>query len=117
MTPKRYNFKPHVAGDTFDGIQITMTLTSSGVTAPIDLTSMAIKIVFKKQDLTPVITTLEIGSGITIDDAVNGVFSVDPFTVWATPYLYEYDMQFTYGGGDVKTYMVGFFDVKPQITA
>ena len=116
MIPKRYDFKPHIAGDTFNGVQITMTLTSEGVTAPIDLTGMAIKIVFKKQDQTTVISTLEIGSGITIDDAVNGVFSIDPFVVFTTPYLYEYDMQFTYSGGNVKTYMKGFFLSKPQIT-
>ena len=116
MIPKRYDFKPHIAGDTFNGITITMTLTSSGSTAPIDLTGMAIKIVFRKHGQTTVISTLEIDSGITIDDAENGVFSIDPFTVFATPYTYEYDMQFTYSGGDVKTYMKGFFEAKPQVT-
>ena len=116
MIAKRYDFKPHIAGDTFNGITITMTLTSGAVTSAIDLTGAAIKIVFKKHSQTTVISTLSIGSGITVDDAENGIFSIDPFTVFATPGTYEYDMQITYSGGNVKTYMKGFFESKPQIT-
>ena len=116
MIAKRYNFTPHMAGDTFEGIQLTLTLTSGGSTAPIDLTGAAIKIIFKKQDISTTVSTLEIGSGITIDDATGGVFSIDPFTVFAVAYLYEYDMQITFSNGDIKTYMKGFFEVIEQIT-
>ncbi len=117
MIPKRYNFKPCVANDTFNGVTMTITQTSNSITTTVDLTSVAIKIVFKKQDLSPVISTLEIGSGITLDDAVNGVFSIDPFTVFSDAYTYEYDMQFTYSNGDVKTYLKGFFESKAEITS
>jgi len=116
MTPKRYDFTPHVAGDSFEGIQITMTLTSSGVTAAIDLTGAAIKIVFKKQGQSTVISTLEISTGITVDNATGGIFSIDPFTVFSVPYTYEYDMEITFSNGDIKTYMKGFFEVTAQIT-
>lgn len=116
MIAKQYDFKPHTAGDTFNGVTITMTLTADAVTNPIDLTGVAIKIQFMKQYETTVVKTLEIGSGITIDNATAGVFSIDPFTVFTTPYTYEYDMQFTFSGGDVKTYMKGFFYSKKQIT-
>lgn len=116
MIPARYDFKPQIAEDTFNGLQFTATLTTEGVTAPIDLTTVAIKIVFKKQGQTAVTSTLEIGSGITLDDAVNGVFSIDPFTVFAAPYTYDYDIEFTYASGVVKTYLKGLFTVKAQTT-
>lgn len=116
MIAKRYNFKPHIAGDTFNGLSFTVTLTSGAVTAPIDLTDVDIKVVFKKQGISTVVSTLEIGSGITLDDAVNGEFSIDAFTVFTTPYTYEYDMQFTYASGVVKTYLKGFFKVLEQIS-
>ena len=109
MIAKRYDFTPHNAGDTFEGITITLSQTVSAVTTPIDLTGATIKIVFKKQDQTTVISTLAIGSGITVDDAAGGVISIDPFTVFATPYTYEYDMEITFNSGTVKTYMKGFF--------
>ena len=109
MIAKRYDFTPHNAGDTFEGITLTLTQTASEVTTPIDLTGATIKIVFKKQDQTTVISTLEIGSGITVDDAEGGVISIDSFIVFATPYLYEYDMEITFNPSTIKTYMKGFF--------
>ena len=116
MIAKRYNLTPTIAGDTFNGVQFTVTLTSGGTTAPIDLTDMGIKVVFKKQGQSTVISTLEIGSGITLDDAENGVFSIDEFTAFTTPYTYVYDMEFTYSNGTVKTYLKGNFEVLEQIT-
>lgn len=110
-----YNFKTHVAGDTFEGVQITLTLTSGETTSPIDLTGSTIKLQFIKVGNTAVASTLEIGSGITVDDAANGIFSIDPFTVWSDDGIYEYDVQVT-NGSTVKTYMKGEFKVTEQTT-
>lgn len=116
MIPGKYNFKPQYAEDTCNGIQVTATLTSGETTAPIDLTNIAIKMVFKKQGESTAVLTFEIGTGITLTDAENGVFTVDAFTVPTTPYTYVYDIEFTYPSTVVKTYMQGLMEVKPQIT-
>lgn len=108
-----YNFKPQVAGDTFDGI--SLTITEDGT--PIDLTTVSeIKIVFIRRNTSSAASTLTDGSGITIDDAAAGEFSIDPFTVWTTAGEYDYDLQFTYTGGDVKTYLKGTMEVYVQVT-
>lgn len=108
-----YNFKPQTAGDTFDGV--SMTITEDGTA--IDLTTVSeIKMVFIRKNTSTVASTLTDGNGITIDSAVDGQFSIDPFTVWTTAGEYDYDLQFTYSGGDVKTYIRGTMRVYIQVT-
>lgn len=114
MIPAIYNFKEQYAGDTFNGIQLTATLNGS----PIDLTNITIKIQFKVSIEKASVKDLIIGTGLTLVDAVNGVFKIDSFTVFTTPNItnYLYDLEFTYSSGVVKTYMKGDFPVKHQIT-
>ena len=108
MEPKRYDFKPHTSGNTVNGYQVTMTLTSGGTTTPIDLSTIsAIKMVFKKQGQDAVITTFELTTGLSVVDSPNGIWKVDAFTAFADPYLYQYKTEITYTSGVVKTYLVG----------
>lgn len=113
MTPGIYNIPTQYEGDTFDGFQITITQTSEGTTTPINLLGTTITSKFK-QDGTVVLDLSE-GSGITIVDDEAGIFKIDSFTVPSTG-MYEYDIQFVYADGSVKTYLRGSMKVVDQIT-
>lgn len=114
MTPATYNIPNQYAGDTFDGFQVTVTQTSNDVTTPINLTNITIACKFKKDSST--VLDLTEGSGITIVDAEDGIFKIDAFSVPTDAGTYNYDIQFTYSSGSVKTYMRGTMKVIQQIT-
>lgn len=114
MIPAVYNIPTQYAGDTFDGFQITVTQTSSDVTIPINLDGITLACKFKKSGTT--VLDLTEGSGITIIDAEDGVFKIDAFSIPTETGSYNYDIQFTYSDGSVKTYIRGFMKVIEQIT-
>jgi hypothetical protein len=115
MAVGTYNFPIQQEGDTFNSVQFTCTTTSNAVTTPIDLTSVSIKMQLRKTYQSEALLTLESGSGITITDAVNGVFRIDEF-INISAYNYLYDIQFTYNSGVVKTYVKGFLEVLKEVT-
>lgn len=108
MTPKTYNFKTQYAGDTFRGLQITVSRTSNSVTTPEDLSH--VNIVFTLSKLGAITLKKEVGSGISLVDAVNGVFKIDSFT---NPSIgnYVYDIEFRYPHGVIETYLTGSFKI------
>ena len=107
-----YNIKGGMAGDTYNGVQFTYTLNES----PIDLTGAAIKIQFNRNSKGgKLLKTLEVGSGITIVDAVNGIFSIDPFVIDLPVGHSYYDVQLT-KDGVVKTYVEGKFTTVKGVT-
>jgi len=109
---QKYNIKKQVFGDTFNGVQFTYQLNN----APIDLTAATIKIQVRKESKTgEVVKTLETGSGITITDATNGVFSIDSFVIDIPVGINYYDIQLT-TGATVKTYVEGIFEVLQDVT-
>jgi hypothetical protein len=114
MIPAVYNIPNQYAGDTFDGFQVTVTQTSNDVTTPINLDGITLACKFKKDGAT--VLDLTEGSGITIVDAADGIFKLDAFSVPTETGNYNYDIQFTYSGGSVKTYMRGTMRVIQQVT-
>jgi len=107
-----YNFKTQTAGDTFNGLSFTATLND----VAIDLNTVSgIKLTFKTENGETTTATYTVGSGITVDDASAGQFSLDSFTVFAEG-TYIYDLEFTYSSGVVKTYMKGIMKVLKQIS-
>lgn len=116
MVPAVYNFPKLYEGDTHDGLSITVETTTGGVSSPVDLTNVDIAMQVRSNSAGALALDLSVGSGITKTDATNGVFRVDAFTVPAAG-LYDYDIEFTYADGTVKTYMGGAMSVKADVTA
>jgi hypothetical protein len=108
MIPKTLNFKPQYEGDTFNGWQFTIT---DGDNLPIDLTNVSILMQIKGRNGGTVYKNFEIGSGITLVNALNGVFRLDSFKNISVG-NYVFDIQITYENGVIKTYIKGSYNVE-----
>ena len=115
MTPTTYKINDQYKGDTFNGV--TFTLKEGADKTPIDLTGVSILSQFRVNEVTGTIQkTLEIGSGITLTNAIGGVFKINPFTLnWNTGTFF-YDIQITFPNGDVRTYVKGSLNVIQDVT-
>ena len=114
MNSAKYNFKDHIKGDTFK----QQVFTFSKNDAPINLTGASIKIQFKKNKSdSSAALTLEIGTGITLTDAVNGEFAIDEQIIDLTPGQYYYDIQLTQADSTVFTYVSGNINILQDVTA
>lgn len=110
-----YNIANHIKGDTFDGVQFTLQNTSDSL--PIDLTGCLLKIQFRyRNKIGKVQKELNIGTGITLVDAVNGIFKIDPFIIDWNPDTYYYDVETTFTNGVVKTYIEGMVTIIQDTT-
>ncbi|MBV1952571.1 MAG: hypothetical protein KUG64_10320 [Cycloclasticus sp.] len=109
-------FKDRYKNDTFSSVNFTVKELVSG--DPIDLTGTSIHVQFRYRCKTgSVVKDMEIGTGITLTDPTNGVFTIDEFT----PIVFEvgeyyYDAQITFTDGSIKTYVWGTFKVLQDIT-
>ena len=108
--PTKYNMPNHYKGDTFDVLQFTL-LNTDGLT-PINLTGMTIKSQFRRNSKKGILTKeFIIGTGITVTDALNGVFKIDSFILdWGVA-TYYYDIEFTFTDGRVVTYIEGLIKI------
>ena len=113
--PGIVNINNHYKGDTFDGIRYTILNSSDNL--PIDLTAATIKSQFRKSAKKgTVIKEVTDGVGITISDAVNGIFEIDSFIIDWEVSTYYYDIEITFSNGVVKTYIEGTLTVIQDIT-
>lgn len=112
--PGTYNISDHLKGDWFDGVQFT--LINATTSTPIDLTDATIRMMLKTDKLYKSVKLFETGDGITITDAVNGIFQVDPQTVDYAANSYIFDIEITFLTGVVKTYITGTWDIIQDIT-
>jgi len=102
-------------GDTYDGVQFTLLNTEDN--APIDLTNVAIKIQFRYDSkIGGIQKEITNGNGITVSNAINGVFSIDSFLIDWSPDIYYFDIQMTFPNGIVRTYIQGTIKVIQDIT-
>ena len=110
-----YNFADKVKGDTLETVQFTVQVNS----APLDLTDCTILAQFKKQPCQTY--DYQLGSdvaigGITITNAVGGVFQIDERILSWKQGTYFYDIQFTWTDGTVKTYIGGTIKIVEDVT-
>lgn len=113
MTPKEYNYGSFVRGDTIPKRRFTITKTINSVTAPIDLSDYTIRCDFLL--LKDRISKVE-GEGITIIDAINGVFEIDKFTL-SKAGKYQFDIEFKDDSNDiVQTYVKGDLEILEDVT-
>lgn len=104
--PGVYNIADHYKGDTFDGVQFTIINSTDSL--PINITGCLIKIQFKKNSNNgSIIKEITEISGITIIDAINGVFKINPFLIDWDEGRYLYDVQITFPDLSVRTYIKG----------
>ena len=116
MLPASYDFNDRYYGDTSDEVQFTVTKTVSNVTSALDLSGVSIRMHFKKEGTNRVVKSLDTTSGITFVDASNGVFKINSFLMELPPHNYDYDIEFTFSSGVVRTYLRGNFNVVNDIT-
>tara|TARA_R110000851_G_scaffold42020_1_gene104854 strand:- start:3190 stop:3537 length:348 start_codon:yes stop_codon:yes gene_type:complete len=104
MTPANYIIPNHYKGDTFDSI--TFSIKEDGVA--VNLTGAQIKINFRIGSNTGNIQqSMLVDSGLTIQNATDGVFTLDEFVNDWDANKYFYDTQITFLDGVVRTYFKG----------
>ena len=110
---QQYNILGKVKGDTYNGVQFQYI--KDGV--PVDLTGAGIFIDFRYPRKTGKLTkALSVGDGITITDAANGEFRIDPFDlVGFEVNKHYYDIQLVLNGV-TKTYLEGYLEVIQDVT-
>ena len=103
----------HKRGDTFENVNFELKIND----VVYDLTNTEIRMQLRKVyggvvalDLTSVAD-----AGITITDAVNGLFKINQQIINIEAYNYIYDIQFDFDG-DVKTYISGNFLITNDVT-
>lgn len=100
-------------GDTWNGQEYSVTVNGS----PLNLAGTQIDIEFRAEGKTGQLKkALSVGDGITVNDAANGEFSIDPFVIDLAVGVYFFDIQFTFPDGKVKTYVEGQFLVTQDTT-
>ena len=110
-----YNISNQIKGDTFDGVEFT--LVNKDDSLPIVLTDALIKMQFRKNYKTgTLIKEINIDDGITVNDALLGVFTIDAFLIDWVIGGYYYDVEFTFSDGTVKTFISGYFNVVQDVT-
>jgi hypothetical protein len=100
-------------GDTYKGAAFEIIVNGT----PLILTGAQIAMMVRKVRKNNPVISINLGSGITITDAVNGKFRIDEqiFSV-DRPGNYLYDIQITLASGVVKTYIKGDFIITGDIT-
>ena len=102
----------HKTGDTYDGAEFHMQLNGD----PMDLTGVVIAMDVRRVHESSPALSLDTDAGLTITDAAGGVFEIDAFLVTLEPGTYEYDIQFTFPSGRVKTYVAGNWEITQDVT-
>jgi hypothetical protein len=112
MQPGKADLGTWARGDTIRAKRHRMTQTVAETTTPIDLSGVSITMTFMLKKETVV---KSIGNGITMIDAEDGVYQIDKFSLelWG---VWNYDLQFVFPNGDVRTLIVGSITIIKDIT-
>lgn len=97
-------------GDTWKGLTFTVDINGT----VLDLSNYTIAMQVKNSS-NRILLNLTIGNGITMVDAVNGVFRIDPVITPNVIGTHRYDIEFT-NSGVVSTYVEGKFSINTDIT-
>lgn len=100
-----YNFS-HKQGDTFYEMPFAVTGTP---TLP---SISSVKMQLRKECGGLVAYEVD----LTVTDVVNGLFKINEQIIDIAEYNYLYDLQITFIGGVVKTWLSGSFNIKCDIT-
>ena len=107
-----YDFKPHIAGDTWTGIT-SIKIQVSGV--PVDLTDSKIYMQVKPEEniASPFFCSFssETGSISILNPAVSGQISILPTIIDIPPGMYQYYLNIEFPSGIKKTYLKGSWEI------
>lgn len=112
MKRQNYRIPDHVKGDTFNGVQFTVTINDAVPTSPLVSVRMKLRVTPNSDAA----LTLASGEGITITDATNWIFSIDSQVIDVVAQTYQYDIETTDAGGNVKSYIYGQWKILDEIT-
>jgi len=113
MAAANQNFTT-IRNDTFQ--KVTFDIDRDG--SPIDLTGATIRMMLRlnKTQASPDLSLSTAASGITITDAVNGLFEIDEQIISIDSAVYFHDMELDESGGEVNTLIEGTFTVTQDVT-
>jgi hypothetical protein len=106
------NFQ-HIKSDTFEAVNFEINVD----TIPVDLTDTTIRMQLRKEygGVVGLSLTSVASAGITITDAVNGLFCINQQIINIPAFNYIYDIEFDFDG-IVKTYISGNFLILNDVT-
>ena len=104
----------HIQGDTFEEVNFAVVKNS----VALNLTGAVIKMQLKKEcGGVPILSFTSVASaGLTITNAVGGLFKINKQIINIPEFNYLYDIEITFSDGTVKTWVEGNFVVKCDIT-
>ena len=112
MTPGVANYQEVLRGNTVNAKRFALSQTIDNTENAIDLTGVNIKAAFRAGSKELIKT---IGEGITVIDAVGGIFEIDAFILTVAG-EYHFDIKFTFPDGKVKTYIKGVLPIIESVT-
>jgi len=111
-----YNFKNHKKGDTFDGVEFTITVNGNSLI----LTEATIKMDMRETPLGVVVKSFSTPtSGITISSPTTaGKFIIDQQIIDIPAFKYYYDIEISLATNpvEIKTYVWGRWEIVQDIT-
>lgn len=108
-----YNFT-HIKGDTFDQVPFSILLNN----VPINLTGAVIRMQLRSEcgGLVALSLTSVANAGITITNAIGGLFKINKQIIDIPAGNYSYDLEIHFSDGTVKTWLSGSFLIECDIT-
>jgi hypothetical protein len=108
----QYSFQ-HKSGDTWDGLTVRLVRNDS----PVDLSGATIRMQVRRTRCMPPILDISTASGITVTDAANGEFRINPTIITANTFgPHDYDIEITFTDGTVRTWVSGVIDIVEDVT-
>jgi hypothetical protein len=103
----------HKKGDTFEAVDFELKIND----VEVDLTDTIIRMQVRQNYGAAIVlnfTSVD-DEGITITDAVNGLFKINQQIIDIPAFNYIYDIQFDFDG-EIKTYISGNFVITNDVT-
>lgn len=113
MAAQTYNIPDAISGDTFAGVQFTLTVNSS----PLDLTGAVVIMTVRQRTIkNTVYYEFTNGSGITLTTPASGIFTLDEQVINIPEGNYKYDITIHLpNAGTVKTYIKGEWTILENV--
>jgi hypothetical protein len=103
-----------IKGDTFNEVTFELLINEE----PYSLVDAVIRMQLRKEygGIPALSLTSVDNAGLTITNAINGLFKINKQIINICPYNYLYDIEIEFGDGSIKTYISGNFLIKSDVT-
>jgi len=114
---EEHNFEEQINNTTFKSKIVTITITNSSGTSPLDLTGATINLWWRRGNANgSIVKKMSIGDGLTLSDPTNGKFTIDKFFIDWGAGTYYFDIKITDASGDKDAQMFGTILIKEDST-